>query len=175
MPPSNACDRALARGYGPLVVKTVERHVYSFTGLGPAVGATLGKPTLIDSTTESITLLVNDFSNAGNVQFQNGLSKNQAAPRLALSARNTNVATNVTSNLLKGTKSRLQPASLKQAIVEVPKPVLNSVQIEKIPLPSNMVDIDEEDMEHLEFSSVYVKDIYQYLFKIEGKNAAHPQ
>jgi len=94
---------------------------------------------------------------------------------LALSSRNTNVSANFNSNALKATKSKLQPALLKQAVVEVPKPVLNSVQIEKIPLPANMVDIDEEDMEHLEFSSVYVKDIYQYLFKIEAKNAAHPQ
>lgn len=44
MPPGIASGLALARGYGPLVVKTVERHVYSITGLGPAVGATTGEP-----------------------------------------------------------------------------------------------------------------------------------
>ncbi|XP_003739362.1 G2/mitotic-specific cyclin-B [Galendromus occidentalis] len=119
-------------------------------------------------------LAVTRENNAPLQTLKNGLSKNQVAPRLALSTRSTNVAT-VTSHVLKATKPKLQPASLKQTVVEVPKPAPKSVQIDKIPLPIDMVDIDEDDMEHLEFSSVYVKDIYQYLFKIEGQNAAHPQ
>lgn len=111
----------------------------------------------------------------GFARFQNGISKNQVAPRLALSTRNTNVTTANPSNVLKSSKSKAQPALLKPSPVEVAKPILSGVQIEKIALPGNIIDIDEDDVEHLEFSSVYVKDIYQYLFKIEAQNSAHPQ
>lgn len=120
--------------------------------------------------------VINRENSAPVQNIKNEILKNTAAPRLALSSRNTNIAV---SNVLKGTKGKLQPQLVKPPSapkpVELPKPVINSVQIEKIPLPANIVDIDEDDVEHLEFCSVYVKDVYQYLFKIEAQNSAHPQ
>ncbi|OQR76449.1 G2/mitotic-specific cyclin-B-like [Tropilaelaps mercedesae] len=118
--------------------------------------------------------------NRENQQVSNAknLVKNvSAAPRAALSARNTNIAAP-----LAGVKSKLKipPAPPMAAVQEVQPSKVQPVPIGCLPieptiLPPNVVDIDEEDVDHLEFSAEYVKDIYEYLFRLESQYAAKPQ
>ncbi|OQR76447.1 G2/mitotic-specific cyclin-B-like [Tropilaelaps mercedesae] len=105
-----------------------------------------------------------------------------AGPRRALSTLNTNIA--VVSHEAK-VESQLQAAPLKDfgKATQQPKVERRNVEplpvrclpIKPLPLPADVVDIDIEDADYLEFSTEYVKDIYEYLFRLETQFAVKPQ
>lgn len=100
-----------------------------------------------------------------------------AVSRAALSARNANVATqNVgVKDKIENTIAPQRPARHRvQQKLRLPPLPRGCLPLDPAPLPPDVLDIDEDDVEHLEFSSEYVKHIYVYLFRLETQFQVKP-
>lgn len=64
------------------------------------------------------------------------------------------------------------PQNVKEQEAPLPPGCL---PLDPAPLPPEVLDIDEDDTEHLEFSTEYVKNIYEYLFRLESQHKVTPK